>query len=334
MMMNKTSWLDDLDIRNDWGRKAMPAFRLCAYFPLTIHPYHYIAHYERLFALYRPTLEENAKIIRIFETPGADARDEIQIQPEDWTPFEQICKVKEADIEAAYWFGFEFFDREDKDLEGVGPNKFDFMVWHDRIALDACISVEAWRAGRLNIDQLLGALAALPCWTALAGYGAALSDSCDNGGYSPVKQDVGVPTQRYEVLDLCHRDMRKAVVVSDDPEDCGIAGINWITLVGEPYLSRVGGFSMLRKALPQAVEMTNLGWGVVLRLGPEPIAGDRESGENTSLYHAVGNVLRPVGYPVLAARDEMVFGDEQTSVIWQRRFYDPADAHVKKRRLP
>lgn len=334
-MMNKTSWLDDLAIQDDWGRYAMPAFRLCAYFPLTTHPYHYLEQYERLFALYRPILQENAKIIRIFELPGADARRKIRIQPEDWTPFRQICKYREPDIEAAYWFGFEFFDGEDKERKGVGPNRFYFFVWSDRIALDACISVETWRAGRLNIDQLLEALAALPCWTALIGYGAALSDSCDNGGYSPVKEDVGVPARRYEVLDLCHVDMRKAVAISERRGDrCGIAGINWITLIGEPYLSRVGGFSVLRKALPGAVEMTDLGWGVVLRLGPEPIAGDRESGESTWLYHAVGKVLRPVGYPVISAKDEMVFGDEQTSIIWQRRFYDPADAHVKKRRLP
>ncbi|WP_089727584.1 type VI immunity family protein [Candidatus Thiosymbion oneisti] len=332
--MTKTSWVDDLDIRDDWGRYAMPAFRLCAYFPLTTHPYHYTVQYERLFAHYRPILEENTRIIRIFETPGTNARRKIRIQPGDWTPFQQICKDKEPDIEAAYWFGFEFFDQEDKRRKGVGPNRFYFFVWHDRIALDACISVEAWRAGQLNIDQLLGALADLPCWTALGGYGAALADSCDNGGYSPVKEDVGVPARRYEVLDLCHVDLRKGVVVSDDPGDCGIAGINWITLVGEPYLSRVGGFSVLRKALPGAVEMTDLGWGAVLRLGPEPIAGDKETNEHTFLYHAVGKVLRPVGYPVPWAEGEMVFGDEQTSIIWQRRFYDPADAHVKKRRLP
>jgi|TARA_Y100000589_G_scaffold38657_1_gene32411 hypothetical protein len=68
---------------------------------------------------------------------------------------------------------------------------------------------------------------------------------------------------------------------------------NWLTATCEPYVSQLGGGTVLQAALPD-------GWvspydgGVIIQAGPKPLLGDREQGLDVAPYRQAARVLRSI----------------------------------------
>ena len=115
-------------------------------------------------------------------------------------------------------------------------------------------------------------------------------------------------------------------------DDCGgtvlrgqeaIKGVNWLTLVGDRFLQRVGGIESLRSELGPAIETLPIpGRGVLFRIGEGPQTGDLQLGERLPLYRELSRVLGPLRmteHPALGPAECGSFGAEGTA-LWLRRF--------------
>ena len=103
----------------------------------------------------------------------------------------------------------------------------------------------------------------------------------------------------------------------------GIEGVNWLTFVGEPHLSTLGGAKavLARAAKANDVTAQAVGKGVVLRAGHAPRIGDRNH-PSTDLdpYRNVFDIVEPAMFfdPAYAFDDPYFDGDQ--TVAWLRRF--------------
>jgi hypothetical protein len=77
----------------------------------------------------------------------------------------------------------------------------------------------------------------------------------------------------------------------------GLVSVNWITFVGDGYVTRLGGREALAAALPAACTATPLDHGVAIRAGDLPLLGDRNTGKDElRLWRQVYKVLRPAQF--------------------------------------
>lgn len=305
------------------GATLSPAFRVTGFFPYrAAHPYTLTDAWEAVFACFKPIVEERCDRIRMWEMPGAKARRSKAVQTADWHPFRHL-KAVHSNVDSGIFTGFSFADStDDKDMSGRGPTAFRFFVGSS-IRLDATVSVADWNAGRLDIDAVCAALSALPFVSFTAGLGFCLSErhaQGDDGGFLGRMMPAA---HRYPVLDTMHAERR--AFFSGDERDfpkIGLAGINWITGVGEPFFSKGGG-AKLGQGLPDGVTAETGKHGIVFRLGDAPITGEAGVDDATlPLYHALGQRLKTVWSP--QPRPSPVFGDDypRESLAWERRFFD------------
>lgn len=115
-------------------------------------------------------------------------------------------------------------------------------------------------------------------------------------------------------------------------DDCGgtalrgghaIKGVNWLTLVSDPFLERLGGITSLRSRLDPAIEVRPIqGRGALFRLGSKPEAGDLALGQTLPLHRALAREFSPIrmtAHPALGPAEYGSFGPEGTA-RWLRRF--------------
>ncbi|WP_437655263.1 type VI immunity family protein [Sorangium sp. So ce1182] len=115
-------------------------------------------------------------------------------------------------------------------------------------------------------------------------------------------------------------------------EDCGgtvlvgqesIKGVNWLTLLGDKFVARVGGAESLRRGLSDAIELHSIqGRGLLIRAGKEPGTGDVNRGARLPLYGEVSRALAPIRmlqHPDLGPAEFGSFGPQGTAA-WLRRF--------------
>lgn len=304
---------------------ASPAFRLTAYFPYqAAHPYVLTEAWEALFACFEPIIHDRCDRVRMWDKPGAKARRSKVIQTADWHPFTHL-KAVYSDVEHGIYTGFSFADRaDDADLSGRGPCAFRFMV-KPVIQLDATIAVEDWRDGRLDLDATLGALQALPFISFVAGYGLCLSERFAEGDRGSFLGQMIPVARRLPALDIMHADAR-AWIDGDESNfaQMGLAGVNWITGIGEPFFSK-GGKAKLSEGLPTGISSETGKNGIIFRIGDKPITGEAGVDDGTlPLYQALGTRLKTLWSP--NSRLSPVFGDHyaRESLAWERRFFDGA----------
>lgn len=305
--------------------QARPAFRVFVHLPYDrAHPYVLTEVYEELFSVFAPILQQRCDRIRMWDRPGANARRGNKIKPSDWRPFEHLKSVY-SDPSNGIFAGFYFIDATDSDMAGRGPCSFRFFVGSS-IRLDACIPLEDWQAGRLDTGALVTALQKLPYFSFLAGYGLSLSDQFDNAAAFDLMETLMPVARRYPALDLQHAEQRSAVRGDEgDAASFWIAGINWLTGVGGPFLSALGGAAVLTRDLPAGIDVNVGPNGVAFKLGERPITGEAGVDDATlPLYHYLGHRLRPLEYPSADTLRKFVFGKykEAESLAWMRRFYD------------
>lgn len=324
------------------GDVVAPCFRVCAYFPYReAHPYTNTEAFEELFACFAPILRDHCDRIRMWDRPGAKARRSTRISTEDWTPIRHM-KSSYSDVEHGIWTGFYFIDRrENKGMTGGKPCSFRYFVYGNATTLDACIPLEDWRAGRLDIAAVRAALQKIPYYSLLAGYGLSLGETYYANELPPI-------ARKYPALDLAAATSRNyfpADWPDEQRDDYWIAGINWLTAVGEPFLNWLGGAKAVADGLPSAITVDEGPHGAIFQLGARPITGEAGADdEHLPLYRALGRRLRPSDFHVKDHDLESVglsepyrsfgpvFGETawEESIRWARRFYDDQRAATSR----
>ena len=297
-MWTQNPVFDRID-ENSFGQSLSPAFRLSAYFPYrAAHPYVLTQEWEKLLACFAPLLRRHCDRIRMWDRPGAKARRKKAIEPGDWSPFQHIKNVH-SDVDQGIFTGFYFVDRtDDAEMGGRGPCAFRSFVG-SAIRLDVCISPDDWLAGELDPEAVVAALQQLPYISFLAGYGLCLSDRFVSGDAGAFAGQLMPIAERYPALDLMHFERRSWFSGTEqDFADIGIAGINWLTGIGEPFVSRAGGAQALASGLPTGIHSKVGPHGVVFQLGARPITGEaRQDDQSLPLYHALGARLKGAHWP-------------------------------------
>jgi hypothetical protein len=99
-------------------------------------------------------------------------------------------------------------------------------------------------------------------------------------------------------------------------------GPAWLTFLGQPLLSEVGGAEALRSRLhsPGTTVQEMEGDRVVITLGEWPEAGDTERGDNLPAYRELARVLEP--WLFHTPRNAMPCVRPEDTRRWERRFLD------------
>ena len=342
------SWQDDQLFTGDktdpfrLGSFASPAFRLSMLSSFDqAHPFQHLEAYRDLFAAFRPCLEARAERMLMIEKPGGSARRRKTINAQDWDPFGHMASVIPADD--GHFIGFQFqsgFIEQgtgdaSENTYDAGPALFRFWVG-SIIELDATVALEDWRSGLLDFERAKDAILRIPAGTALAGFGLALSDLIDNSTASQSAQNLLPVALKYPAIDVSHNGRRRWFADYErDLTTYWIAGISWITVVGEPFLSALGGADALASGLSPQIAVRKGRDSVMFQLGDRPITG--EAGTDDALlplYHALGGRLKPKGngHPSRRNPRHPVFGKSQKarSLAWERRFYDGGQSQEKR----
>jgi hypothetical protein len=100
-------------------------------------------------------------------------------------------------------------------------------------------------------------------------------------------------------------------------------GPYWITFVGPHGLQQLGGAKTLRSSLPPAVTVREVGSGLMLVAGAQPVIGDRNRNDKADLLRSVAAVLEPVTFFGDKAIETYLFGDDYEKFArWDRRLLD------------
>jgi len=74
----------------------------------------------------------------------------------------------------------------------------------------------------------------------------------------------------------------------------GIKGVNWLTVLSEPFAAQLGGVSSLQTRLGEQFTSHSYPGGVVIQAGPRPQMGDRNRNRWPELYIKLNAVLKPI----------------------------------------
>jgi hypothetical protein len=98
----------------------------------------------------------------------------------------------------------------------------------------------------------------------------------------------------------------------------GIKGVNWLTVVGDRFLPKLGGADSVTEKLGPECPVHRYDGGIIVQAGPRPQLGDVNHGNVPEAYRRVFSVLRSVQIQKLAYRPfEM---DEDETASWMKRF--------------
>jgi hypothetical protein len=104
----------------------------------------------------------------------------------------------------------------------------------------------------------------------------------------------------------------------------GIKCVNWLTLVGEPLLKKIGGRDMLRSRFGSEIALHDVLDGVVIQAGPLPLVGDAHAEDGLALYRDVAVALRPIFAPGPDGRFRPMRGFSESTTAWRNRFFPGA----------
>jgi hypothetical protein len=112
-------------------------------------------------------------------------------------------------------------------------------------------------------------------------------------------------------------------------ETGGIKGVNWLTAIGEPWLSKIGGADALAAdlgALDSRFIVHRFPGGVVIQAGPRPDLGDSERNIWPDLYVKLAKKLKPIRVtlhgPMQIGGRGLRMDNKARTEAWLRRFED------------
>ena len=74
----------------------------------------------------------------------------------------------------------------------------------------------------------------------------------------------------------------------------GIKGVNWLTIVDDSLLERIGGRDEVRGSFNDSITVHEYGGGLIVQAGPVPQLGDLEKGFVPQRYREAYRVLKPL----------------------------------------
>lgn len=196
------------------------------------------------------------------------------------------------------------------ELEGLGnPGEDEEDVGY----LDMRFPVELLDSmnGPSLAEQLVSLVAKLPFYSGVGGFVF---------HRSPYKFDASIGkmaalSMRFEGVEISasHREAYWAAR--------GLVSVNWITLLGDGLVSKLGGHNVLSKKLPVGCDVYSLDHGVAVRSGDLPLLGDKNTGKDElKLWRNVYQVLKPIQFvDSIYEFDPFEFDGERTAE-WLQRF--------------
>ena len=153
----------------------------------------------------------------------------------------------------------------------------------------------------------------------------------DIGNLFPLSSAYASPALLYnqEVAEAARRTVRFPGFDILDPAavcvDIGnrIPGVYWLLLIGQDLAGGLGGVEMLRSRLFEGATVTPSGESLCIRLGPEPVVGDRNrQGREMDLYRSAAHLLEPLLHEpkITYILDESGLPDREALERWYRRF--------------
>jgi Type VI immunity for VRR-NUC len=146
-----------------------------------------------------------------------------------------------------------------------------------------------------------------------AGYSFNLSDDIALRSYA--QSELYRLGMRYIGIDI--PSLTTSLFVVDD----GIKSINWLTLVGNQHLERLGSIESLSQMVGDQILIENLQHGVMFQAGPDPEIGDVNRHKILPLYHKIGSALsmiRASEHPPFIVREKLA--DDDATQAWLSRF--------------
>lgn len=104
----------------------------------------------------------------------------------------------------------------------------------------------------------------------------------------------------------------------------GIKGVNWLTIIGDRWLSQLGGLSKLRDQVGEELMFQEFPGGLIVRAGAQPQMGDLDVGRYPDLYVRLAAALKPIRVQKLGSFHHAGSNrfDQKTTERWLARF-DP-----------
>jgi len=98
---------------------------------------------------------------------------------------------------------------------------------------------------------------------------------------------------------------------------------NWLTILGDPNIARLGGAEAIRAELDPGMTLVDYQGGKIIRAGDYPALGDGETGEVPPAYRTAARIIKPIRfegykYSVIKVPDGLVPLEE--TLKWIRRF--------------
>jgi len=330
------NWYDDPLFAAPLNGKAQnrftPSFRLSIMTPWQdLDPNDKAPELQALFDCFSPILKRDCKRL-VMEKRNGSKQIMREPKPADWKPFEVMAKAKKP---GSGNFMFQSDVTGPGYAAAAGPSLARF-TYSSEIRFDLHIPVADFEAGAIDMARLKSALSAIPHRTSTIGYGLALAE----------RTSADLAMQERIALNYLALDVMKPTTYvwrgpyHDKPEAHWLRGINWITGIGEPFLSMLGGHSAIINDLPDAIT----GWqakdiGIsFFQCGDAPVPGrpdiDRDA---LDLYLALGQRLAPPpgGYPSTEYRPNAIWSDardpDSLDLAWHRRFFDgPGSTWMKR----
>jgi Protein of unknown function (DUF3396) len=99
-----------------------------------------------------------------------------------------------------------------------------------------------------------------------------------------------------------------------------IKGINWLTILDESWVAKLGGAEILRAQLGPDIRVHDYPKGIVIQAGSEPRFGDVHRQEPMPAYHEVALALAPIRIDSVMSLSSPFGFDRARSDSWLRRF--------------
>jgi hypothetical protein len=104
----------------------------------------------------------------------------------------------------------------------------------------------------------------------------------------------------------------------------GVPTVNWLTLVNNEDIRRLGGWETLAANATAPVVLHKLPHGAMLQAGPAPLLGDVNRQERLDAYFAVGALLAPV--KSMTEVQSKAGGGRAEATAWMQRFFSAANS--------
>jgi hypothetical protein len=101
-----------------------------------------------------------------------------------------------------------------------------------------------------------------------------------------------------------------------------IRGVNWLTIVDDKWIERLGGQAALTQALGSGIQQHRFKTGVVIQAGPRPLFGDVHRQEPMPHYKQVAKALKPIRIDSVRALSTPYGFDRDRTDKWLARFDD------------